>query len=239
MIKPEFWEDDKIAECSPTARLLFVALWNFADDEGFLEYRIKWLKAKCLPYDDVSISDLLIELENAGRVIIQNNIIWVKNFLKHQKIDKPKPSELSQKFKDSTNVRRIVDDDSTLARVQEVKLKQDKLNQDKGSEDGEKISPSPTPSETMKDFCLSVSEKNERYLKLIATIAERWKIPVEKVSAEVDKFVNYWCELTRDGKKQRWQTEKTFEVQRRLVTWFSNANKFSTNRGTPEVANIR
>lgn len=115
-------------------------------------------------------------------------------------------------------------------------FKEDKEIKEIKKESGE--ASSPTPSETMKDFILSVTEKNERYLKLVETIGLRWKIPVEKVSAEVDKFLNYWCELTPSGKKQRWQTEKTFEVQRRLVTWFSNANKFS-NKTTPSIANIR
>jgi len=137
MIKPEFWEDDKIAECSANARLLFIALWNFADDEGYLEYRLKWLKAKCLPYDNIDIADLLGELEKVGRIIIQGNVIWVKNFLKHQKIDKPSASVLSQIFKDSANTPRMVADDSRLARVQEDKTKQDKTSKVKTSKDDE------------------------------------------------------------------------------------------------------
>lgn len=126
MIKPEFWEDDKIAECSPTARLLFVALWNFADDEGFLEYRIKWLKAKCLPYDNVKIEVLLGELEKVGRVEIKNKIIWIPKFLKHQKIDKPRASDLSLKFKDSSNDSRMIAERSTTKREREYELEKEK-----------------------------------------------------------------------------------------------------------------
>lgn len=112
MIRPEFWEDDKIGECSPTARLLFIAMWNFADDEGYLEYRPKWLKAKCFPYDNIMIEPLIQELLDKERIEIHGNIIWIKNFLKHQKIEKPKPSDLSQKFKDSPNVPRILPEHS-------------------------------------------------------------------------------------------------------------------------------
>lgn len=113
MIRPEFWEDDKIGECLPIVRLLFVALWNFADDQGFVEYRVKWLKAKCLPYDDVQIELLIDELVAKGFVEIKNNIIWVKNFLKHQRIDKPQPSDLSQRFKNSKNVPGTLDEHSS------------------------------------------------------------------------------------------------------------------------------
>lgn len=123
MIRPEFWEDDKIGECSPTARLLFVATWNFADDEGYLEYRPRWLKAKCFPYDELKIEPLIDELLHIGCLEIRGDILWIKNFLKHQKIEKPKPSELSQKFKDSpTPPRKVVDPSPTKEKRKEEKL---------------------------------------------------------------------------------------------------------------------
>ena len=33
-VKPDIWTDEKFVELSPLARLLFIGLWNFADDEG-------------------------------------------------------------------------------------------------------------------------------------------------------------------------------------------------------------
>lgn len=42
---------------------------------------------------------------------------------------------------------------------------------------------------------------------------------------EIAKFVRYWTEPTKNGKKQRWELQKTFEVKRRLVTWFGNLQK--------------
>ena len=130
MIKPEFWEDDKIAECSPMVRLLFVALWNFADDQGYLEYRPKWIKTKCLPYDDAEIEPLIDQLLKVGCLSERNGILWIKNFLKHQKIDRPNPSNLGQKYNDSTNVRRVLDEHSSP----KDKIKEDKIKEDKTSE---------------------------------------------------------------------------------------------------------
>lgn len=130
MIKPEFWEDYKFAECSSNARLLFLAMLNFADDEGFLEHNCRWLKVKCLPYDSVKIEPLLDELLKIERIAIKNNIIWIKNFLKHQRIDKPNKSNLSQIFNDSTNDRRIINEQSTT----KDKIKEDKLSEVKLSE---------------------------------------------------------------------------------------------------------
>ena len=34
MIDPKFWTDDKIIEMEPICRLLFIGIWNFADDKG-------------------------------------------------------------------------------------------------------------------------------------------------------------------------------------------------------------
>jgi hypothetical protein len=35
-IKPEFWTDEKVVECSFEARLMFIGMFNFADDKGNL-----------------------------------------------------------------------------------------------------------------------------------------------------------------------------------------------------------
>jgi DNA-binding transcriptional regulator YhcF (GntR family) len=48
----------------------------------------------------------------------------------------------------------------------------------------------------------------------------------ELVTTEIDKFINYWTEKNVSGTKERWQLEKTFEVKKRLTTWFNNINKF-------------
>jgi len=34
-----------------------------------------------------------------------------------------------------------------------------------------------------------------------------------------DEFIEYWTETTTRGNKQRWKTEKVFDVSRRIKTW--------------------
>jgi len=36
IIKPEFWADAKVGRLSFGARLLYIAMWNFADDYGII-----------------------------------------------------------------------------------------------------------------------------------------------------------------------------------------------------------
>jgi hypothetical protein len=46
------------------------------------------------------------------------------------------------------------------------------------------------------------------------------------VKQEIEKFISYWTEKNIAGTKERWQMEKTFEVNKRIANWFNNINKF-------------
>lgn len=65
-IKPGFFTDEDLGDCSPLARLLFAGLWTEADRAGRLEDRPRRLKARLLPYDDCSVGELLTELASHG-----------------------------------------------------------------------------------------------------------------------------------------------------------------------------
>lgn len=87
-IKPGFFKNESLAECSPLARLLFAGLWCLADREGRLEDRPKRIRAEILPYDDGSVDDMLDELHKAGFILRYQvgaqQFIQVMNFTKHQ-----------------------------------------------------------------------------------------------------------------------------------------------------------
>jgi hypothetical protein len=87
-LKPGFFKNESLAECSPLARLLFAGLWCAADRAGRLEDRPKRIRAELLPYDDGSVDDLLTELHEAGFIVrytaAGGRFIQVLNFEKHQ-----------------------------------------------------------------------------------------------------------------------------------------------------------
>lgn len=101
-IKPEFWTDEKIVAMTPLARLLFVGLWNFADDDGRGEYSPRRMKMQILPADSTDISELLGEIRREGLIVVYSvdgkEYFEIKGFSKHQKVDKrsaskyPRPS---------------------------------------------------------------------------------------------------------------------------------------------------
>ena len=51
-IKPEFWDSPSTAKASPWARLLFIAMWNWADDYGRGTANLKELEGFAFPNDD-------------------------------------------------------------------------------------------------------------------------------------------------------------------------------------------
>lgn len=87
-IKPGFFLDDELADCSPLARLLFAGLWTIADREGRLEDRPKRIKAETLPYDSCDVNALLEELR-AHKFIVRyvaddTPYIAIPTWSKHQ-----------------------------------------------------------------------------------------------------------------------------------------------------------
>lgn len=100
-IKPEFWEDEGIGNCSPQARLLFLGLISHADDEGRMRGGLRLLRRLVFAYDDVDVEDIenwLGELERI-RAIVRYEVdaqcyLLVRNWTKHQRVEKPKPSAL-------------------------------------------------------------------------------------------------------------------------------------------------
>ena len=96
MIRPEFWTDARLSECSVSARLLFIGTWTFSDDKGNLDLCPKQLKMQIFPGDDIQIEPMLNELIGVG-VLIPYEVdgrkyLNIKNFLKYQIINRPSPS---------------------------------------------------------------------------------------------------------------------------------------------------
>lgn len=100
-IKPGFFTNDELAECSPLARLLFAGLWTIADKEGRLDDRPKKIKALVLPFDNVDCDDCLEQLHDRqfiNRYSVDGNAyIQISNWKKHQNPHcKEAPSEIPE-----------------------------------------------------------------------------------------------------------------------------------------------
>ena len=87
-----------------------------------------------------------------------------------------------------------------------------------------------TPAEEAILFFTNPSYQEE----VIAWLKEKG-CPDDIARRECIKFISYWTELNKSGKKQRWEMEKTFEIRRRIATWLSRAGSFKSRSKGREV----
>jgi hypothetical protein len=156
-VKPEYWTDRRVGECSTNARLLFIATWNFADDEGGLDRSAKQLKAQAFPYDNLDCEPLVQELLNAGLLIEYESggqkYLHIKNFRKHQRIDKPQKARIPI-FESAKNVPGTVVEQS--ANVQRSKGMEGNGKEGKGEDRRTARSPRASTAKRLpEDFSLT------------------------------------------------------------------------------------
>lgn len=104
-VKPEFWDDEKLATLPRDVRLLYIGMWNFSDDFGVIKANPIWIKSKVFPFDDIQLSQFkkwLEMLERPGFNSPGGSVAWaipfsangeafyyLSNFSRHQRVDKP------------------------------------------------------------------------------------------------------------------------------------------------------
>lgn len=97
-IKPEMWTDERLTECSLSARLLFIGLLNFADDNGNQVYSAKRIKMQVFPADNIETLPLIEELITHGLLIEYSvsgeKYLNIKGFKKHQVINRPSKTDI-------------------------------------------------------------------------------------------------------------------------------------------------
>jgi hypothetical protein len=86
------------------ARLLFIATFNMADDEGILRWTPSYIKAQAFMYDDdltpKDVDQLMRCLADTGLIfpfiggVARQQMALVVNFRKHQRINRPQKSKL-------------------------------------------------------------------------------------------------------------------------------------------------
>lgn len=130
-IKPAFFEDEKLGEISPIARLLFIGMWVFADDWGVIKGHPVWLRNNILPYDEIPIEEFEKHLNALIRIGVvmpfvhhEQKFLYIKNFTTHQKVEYPSktlrnpgpPPEIcsisTEKGKSSPSPQRTLTEDS-------------------------------------------------------------------------------------------------------------------------------
>lgn len=108
-IKPAFWDSEALGTRLPgsdgrQARLLFIALWNHAEDHGVCRASPVLLRAATFAYDeDVTSADVArwLGMLEAGGFIVRyerggSSYLWIRSFDEHQRIDRKSKTTLPE-----------------------------------------------------------------------------------------------------------------------------------------------
>ena len=134
MIKPDFWDDEKLSTICRDARLTFIGLWNHSDDYGVVKGHHGWLKSKIYPYDNIThgvFSEWLKQLQNMRAIIpFEANgekFYFIRKFKDHQKVNRPSkqrnPTPPDDILEGSLNDQGVITDETETETETETEKK--------------------------------------------------------------------------------------------------------------------
>ena len=170
------------------------------------------------PTETLEVLDLLARIDAIDQKLWEKKIVWSDNFVKniegvYSKRTVPVPD------KPVSGVRnRISVVDNTQSKVKETRVEETKVVSNTALR-------APTPAQIAKEFFSGEIDHPE----IIAYFVSKG-VSEKVIEGELSKFIMYWTEPNKSGTKVRWEMQKTFEIRRRLFTWFNRANQsYSTS----------
>lgn len=248
MIDTRFWSDGYIIDLDPSEKLLFIYLFTNSKTDicGAYEAPSKLIALET-GIDKEMVEKMLKRFEADRKIIRAGSWVYIVNFRKHQRWNKSMeegakrslgevPHELAEKIEALASLGETaasLDTDCQIYKPKSIPEPESKPKPELEPKGGVAIS-SPTPKQDAQKFFADASKQIE-----VADILASKGVPAEMAKREVAKFVGYWTEPSHNGKKQRWELQKTFEVRRRLVTWMQRAGqRFSVNSSQPKTIKI-
>lgn len=146
--------------------------------------------------------------------------------LKEQKL---KQAEKSAKAKDSI-ARRWNNRNTNVIRTypeNDTNVIQNRIEENRIEESTNVDSLVQKKSKTPKDIAIEFFTNSDKRNEVANAFSVQSGLNLHKVQDEIQNFLNYWTEQSQNGKKERWQLQKTFDVKLRLMTWFRNSGKYS------------
>lgn len=247
MLDKKISVSEQVANLPERGQLIFTWSIPHADDVGLLPFSLKTLKATIVPMMDIDLKDF----ERHWVMIVEQELIEIfeydgqkfyriKTFLKNQTLKRDRqPNTLlqfvhSEKPKESweklLKILHLEDQDFQMEDYgfqmdTEVKLSKEKRREEKLSKREGVI----TPKESANAFFMMVENDSEEMENFITNLSEKTKVPANVLKNEIKKFYSYWTELNSTGKKMRWEKQETFEINRRLSTWFSRSGTYKNS----------
>lgn len=241
-IKPGFYKNAELVECSVWARLIFPGLWMLADREGRMEDRPKQIKMELLPADAQDVEPLLAELEAHGFLVRYRNeegrFIQISNFKKHQNPHfsekqsafKPPDSEKQSAFKEHDSGATPETPGEILLTPDSGLLIPDSLEKKEPSAPARKrSSPPDRPADVIEqvwtDWLRLRADKRAVVTKTVLTAAQA---EADKAGLSFEAFLRIWCLRGTQGLQADWI--KPAERDKAIATFRDREPAFVTER---------
>jgi len=216
--------------CDPAITFKAKGLWSYIQSKPE-DYEFSSERIVEETKDGVdAIKSALVELEEIGYLIRKREQSGkVDYFLQFPKVENPSGGKSpqgkihcisnkdnTQLSKDNSIITSTVENPSEteVAVVEEPKTPEvpEKVKVDSG------------------EFFKAMKEDKAKFLEVVSFFSAKYEIAPAIIAEELIAFREYWTEMTHSGKKQRWQTEKTFEAKLRLAKWFRNKKEWNKGR---------
>lgn len=214
-------DSDAFMDMGVGSQLLYFHLSMRADDDGFVGNPKKIMRMIGSNEDDLKIL-----LAKRFLLSFDSGIIVIKHWKIHNYIQNDRYQEtqyLDEKrsllTKENGSYTECIQNVSILDTQVRLELGKDRIGKDKLER--EEV----TPAQESKDFFSGNVEGTFNYFKDKG-------LPETLLRHEFQKFISYWTEKNKSGTKQRWETERTFEVRRRLATWLDRVKNFTNKKET-------
>jgi hypothetical protein len=212
-IKPEFWRDEALALVSPEACLLALGLLNHCDDEGYFNANPKLVESDIFPLRDLKVKTtvLLQELSKIGYLLVfqgsdGKTYGCVKNFEKHQVINKKTPS----KIKHLCELQQDYGSDTVA-----LPIGKERKGSGKEMEQGKKSADAPRPNDVAEQVWIDwVALRKRKGTTISETAIQGARDEAAKIGWTLEQFLVEWCTRGSQGLKAEWVLEKQTASQK-------------------------
>lgn len=91
---------------------------------------------------------------------------------------------------------------------------------------GTKTTPNNITTNNIDNNKILLIEREEKFKKLVLSFKDVYSKEI------LESFYNYWTEKNQKGTKMKFEMQLTFEVSKRLITWFKNNEKFNKEKSS-------
>lgn len=240
MIDPGIWRSEQVNDLSRNARLLFIGMFSNADDAGRLHGSSRFLRANIFPYDDdvtsAVVGEWRDEILRAGLAVLYEThgreYLYLPTWARHQKIDRPSESTLPSPDEHSSNIRRALDEHSSL--IEENRIEENR-REEEASDDA---TPSTDIESSDSDSLPEMTPLEEELQELASwgrfTMSDRaWLEDVladypSALPRDVRDMRDYWYGRAEQDKKVK---HSKGQWKQRFRTWLRRKGDFGGGNG--------